>query len=84
VQNAEQTNETLWQRLLSNGGLRAADELYKLYSAGIFDTLEVDETTDPELFKFVEETKTKGPKFTNYTHAKAEKFVRRIYELRKN
>jgi len=46
--------------------------------------LEVDATTDPELFDFVEETKTKGPKFSNYTTETIETFVSRIYELRKD
>jgi hypothetical protein len=55
-----------------------------LYSAKVFDTLEVDADTDPELARFVEETKTKGPKFSNYTIDKMEKFVSRIYELREN
>jgi hypothetical protein len=58
--------------------------MYKLHSAKLFDTLEVDPTTDPELAKFVEETKTKGPKFSNYSKEKIEYFVSRIYELRKN
>ena len=55
-----------------------------LYGAKVFDTLEIDATTDPDLAKFVEETKTKGPKFSNYTTDKIEYFVSRIYELRKN
>jgi len=55
-----------------------------LYSAKVFDTLEVDAMTDPELFKFVKETQTKGPKFSNYNIEKIEHFVSRIYELREN
>jgi hypothetical protein len=55
-----------------------------LYGAKVFDTLEVDATTDPKLFEFVEETKTKGPKFSNYTTETIETFVSRIYELRKD
>lgn len=58
--------------------------MYKLYGANVFDTLEIDNLTDPDLFKFVEETKTKGPKFSNYTQEKLEYFVSRIYELRKD
>lgn len=65
-------------------GFRARDELYKLHSAKVFDHLEVDSNTDLDLFKFVEETKTKGPKFSNYTQEKLENFVSRIYELREN
>jgi hypothetical protein len=58
--------------------------MYKLYSAKVFDTLEVDAMTDPDLAQFVDETKNKGPKFSNYTAEKLENFVNRIYELRKN
>jgi hypothetical protein len=58
--------------------------LYRLYGSGLFEILEIDETTDPALFKFVEETRTKGPKFSNYSKEKLENFVNRIYELRKN
>lgn len=58
--------------------------MYKLYGAKIFDILEVDKETDPELAKFIEETKTKGPKFSNYSAERLETFVNRIYELRKN
>jgi len=55
-----------------------------LYSNKVFDTLEVDATTDPKLFEFVEETRTKGPRFSNYTTETVETFVSRIYELRKD
>lgn len=65
-------------------GARAKDELYKLYSAKVFESLDVDELTDPDLFKFVNETNTKGPKFSNYSNEKIEHFVSRIYELRKD
>jgi hypothetical protein len=58
--------------------------LYKLYGSKVFDTLEVDPITDPELFNFVEETKNKGPKFSNYSAEKIKTFVSRIYELRKD
>ena len=58
--------------------------MYKLYSAKVFDTLEVDAMTDPDLAQFVDETKNKGPKFSNYTAEKLEYYVNRIYELRKN
>ena len=70
--------------MLNRAGGRATDELYKLYGAKVFDTLEVDPTTDEHLFKFVEETRTKGPKFSNYATEKLENFVSRIYELREN
>lgn len=55
-----------------------------MHSAKVFDTLEVDPVTDPELAKFIEETRTKGPKFSNYASETIEHFVSRIYELRKD
>lgn len=58
--------------------------MYRLYGAKVFESLEVDASTDSALFKFVEETKTKGPKFSNYAQEKLEYFVSRIYELRKD
>lgn len=63
---------------------KSKDELYRLYGAGAFKTLEINQETDPELFKFVNETISKGPKFSNYTSSKLEKFLSRIYELRKD
>lgn len=39
---------------------------------------------EPDLYNFVEETKTHGPKFNNYDKDTLEKFIERIYELRKN
>ncbi len=44
----------------------------------------IDQYTDPDLYAFVEETKAKGPKFANYKSATLEKFISRIYELRKD
>ena len=73
----------MWSRIQKTTGLRAKDELYKLYSQNKFRDIEVD-PTDTALADFVEETKTKGPKFSNYTREKLEYFVSRIYELRKN
>ena len=55
-----------------------------MYGAKVFDTLEVDPITDPKLFDFIEETKTKGPKFANYSTETVKTFVSRIYELRKD
>jgi hypothetical protein len=65
-------------------GIKAKDELYRLYGEHGFKDLVIDEVTDPELFKFVTETKERGPKFANYAPEKIEYFVSRIYELRKN
>lgn len=55
-----------------------------LYDAGAFSDIDVDPTVDPDLAKFVEETLTRGPKFSNYEPEKIRYFVRRMYELRKN
>jgi len=74
----------LWSRVVERTGARARDQLYRLYSAKIFETLVVDPTTDSELFDFVEETKTRGPRFSNYSAETVETFVSRIYELRKD
>jgi hypothetical protein len=49
-----------------------------------FNDLIIDRYTDPALYEFVEETKTKGPKFANYSPERLKEFVSRIYELRKN
>lgn len=69
---------------MQKSGARPIDELYKLYSAKALEQLVVDEITDPELAKFVNETNTKGPKFSNYATNKLDQFVSRIYELRKD
>ena len=69
---------------MQKSNARSRDELYKLYGNEIFNVLIVDEAIDPELAKFVNETKTQGPKFSNYATEKLEHFVNRIYELRKN
>lgn len=83
VQNSEQGTRTLWAKI-NKSKIRPTDELYKLYGNKIFDTLQVDKSTDPELYKFVEKIKTKGPKFSNYSKEKLEQFVNKIYELREN
>lgn len=74
----------MWSRIVQRSNARAKDELYKLYGAKVFDTIEVDPITDPELDKFIRETNTRGPKFSNYAPEKIEYFVNRIYELRKD
>jgi hypothetical protein len=84
VQNAEQSEGTIWSRIQSRLGIKAKDELYKLYGQDKFKDLDIDQKTDPELYAFVEETKARGPKFSNYSHEKIDFFVSRIYELRKN
>lgn len=70
--------------MVNQSNAKPKDELYKLYGSKVFDTLEVDPTADLELFNFVEETKIKGPKFSNYSAEKLKTFVSRIYELRKD
>ena len=84
VQNAEQGTGTLWAQIQARKSTRAKDALYLIYGANKFADITVDAIIDPELAKFVEETQTKGPKFSNYPKEKLEKFVERIYELRKN
>jgi hypothetical protein len=84
VQNGEQGDSTLWARIQQRSNARSKDEMYKLYGVNKFADITVDATIDPELAKFVEETQTKGPKFSNYSNEKLQSFVERIYELRKN
>jgi hypothetical protein len=84
VQNGEQGEGTLWARIQQRSIARAKDEMYKLYGQDKFANITVDATIDPELANFVEETQTKGPKFSNYSNEKLQSFVERIYELRKN
>lgn len=64
--------------------MRAKDRLYKEYSDHNFNEIIVNSETEPELYNFIEETKQRGPKFSNYTSEKLEQFAQRIYELRKN
>jgi hypothetical protein len=84
VQNSEQGDGTLWSRIQERSNVKIKDELYKLYGDDQFANINVDATIDPELAKFIEETKSKGPKFSNYPQEKLRSFVERIYELRKN
>lgn len=65
-------------------GIKAKDELYKLYGENQFKDLKIDPQVDPALYDFVNETVTKGPKFSNYSPEQVEHFVSRIYELRKD
>ncbi len=58
--------------------------MYRLYDLDNFKDLIIDRFTDPALYEFVEETKTKGPKFANYRPERLKEFVEKIYELRKN
>ena len=55
-----------------------------MYGINKFKDLVVNSETDPALAKFVDETVTQGPKFNNYTTETLNKFVDRIYELRKD
>ena len=81
VQNSEQSTGRLWSRLV---GIRPIDQLYKEYGDHEFDDFVVDETTEPELYNFVQETKLHGPKFSDYPEEKIAYFEERIHELRKN
>lgn len=58
--------------------------MYRLYDKDQFKDLIIDRFTDPALHEFVEETKSRGPKFANYSPERLKEFVSRIYELRKN
>ena len=84
MQNSEQSEETLWSRITTRSSSRAKDELYKLYGISKFKDLIIDEVTDPDLAKFVNETQLHGPRFSNYPIEKLNQFVDRIYELRKD
>lgn len=64
--------------------MKPKDEMYRLYDVARFDDLIIDKFTDPMLYEFVEETKTRGPKFANYSPERLKEFASRIYELRKN
>jgi len=64
--------------------MKPKDEMYRLYDFDKFNDLIIDKFTDPALYQFVEETKTRGPKFANYSQERLKEFVNRIYELRKN
>lgn len=64
--------------------MRAKDRLYKEYGDHAFKNIIVDKDLEPELYEFVEETKNKGTKFSNYDTEKLEHFAKRIYELRKD
>jgi hypothetical protein len=84
VQNSEQNEETLWQRLQrKKDELKPIDRLYKEYSRDEFKELETA-NLEPELSDFIEQTKARGPRFNNYNSEKLEYFARRIYELRKD
>lgn len=82
IQNAEQSDGTIWSRIQQRLGLKAKDELYRLHGDGTFET--IDTTGDTELDAFVTEVKENGPRFSHYSSEKLEHFVSRIYELRKN
>jgi hypothetical protein len=82
VQNAEQGNGTIWSRIQQRLGLKAKDELYKLYGDGTFN--EIGITGEHDLDLFVNEVVKNGPRFSHYQPEKLEYFVSRIYELRKN
>ena len=49
--------------------------MYRLYDVDQFRDLIIDKFTDPALFEFVEETKTRGPKFANYSTERLQEFA---------
>ena len=63
--------------------MKPIDLLYKEYSVDQFNNLSVDPNQEPELAKFIEDSKIK-PRFSNYSGDMIAYFARRIYELRKN
>lgn len=79
MQNSEQGNGTLWNRII---GINPIDQLYKEYSEHEFNDFVVDHTTEPELYAFVEQTKRDGPRFSDYPLEKIAYFEERIHELR--
>jgi hypothetical protein len=81
IQNAEQTQSSIWSRIQ---GLKPIDQLYKEYSDHEFNDFVVDHTTEPELYDFVQQTKEHGPQFSDYSPEKIAYFEERIHELRKN
>lgn len=84
MQNAEQSDDTLWGRLQQRPDLKPRDQLYVEYSADEFKGLEVDKETELELYEFVEDIKRHGPRFYGYSEDKIAHFAKRIYELRKD
>jgi hypothetical protein len=85
VQNEEQQSPTaLWSKVNSKSDYKPRDQLYVEYSFDEFKGLKIDKTTDPELFKFIEDVQNNGPRFYGYTLEQLEKFSSKIYELRKN
>lgn len=52
-----------------------------MYAADQFKSVVVDAEAEPELFKFIEESKVK-PRFNNYSQEKLTQFKDRINELR--
>ena len=81
MQNAEQSNNTLWSKI---SNMDPIDQLYKGYSDHKFQDFIVNNDTEPELYAFVEQTKKHGPQFSDYPLEKIAKFEERIHELRKN
>lgn len=84
VQNAEQGDSTLWQRVLNRDQMAPVDRLYREYSINEFKDIDVTDNDDPEFVKFVTRIRERGPKFSIYTQEQLERFARKIYELRKD
>ena len=83
VQNEEQNStNTIWSRILNKP--KPLDELYKFYGNGEFNNFIVDNTTQPELYNFVETIKKQGAVFGNYSEEQLKYFAELINELRKN
>ena len=81
MQNQEQTTNSIWARV---AGIKPREQLYIEYSKDQFKGLQVDKNLEPELFEFIEDIKSNGPRFYGYTEEQIKHFEERIYELRSN
>lgn len=74
----------MWSKVNSKTDFKLKDQLYVEYSFDEFKGLTVDENAEPELYSFINDIQTNGPRFYSYTPEQLEHFASRIYELRKN
>lgn len=84
MQNAEQGDGTLWQRVMHRDKLAPIDRLYREYGLDEFQGIDITNETDQEFIDFVNRIRTKGPKFSIYSQEQLEHFAKKINELRKN
>lgn len=87
VQNQEQNNITLWDKLRSTSvseEFKPKDYLMVVYAQTGFNDIQYDPDTEPELDKFIKSIKDKTYNFGNYPTEKLKIFANKIYEFRKN